>query len=58
MADYPDLNGKTREDAWELLTEWVTTPSLHRHCLAVETAMRAYAVASMASRKKRGDSWA
>lgn len=43
MADYPDLNGKTREDAWTLLNEWVTTPSLIRHCLAVEIAMRAYA---------------
>lgn len=44
MADYPDLNGKTRDDAWALLTEWVANPSLRRHCLAVETAMRAYAV--------------
>ncbi|MEJ7901183.1 MAG: HD domain-containing protein [Thermomicrobiales bacterium] len=44
MAEYPDLNGKTRDDAWELLSQWVKTPSLRRHCLAVETAMRAYAV--------------
>lgn len=43
MAEYPDLNGKTRESTWELLTEWVQSPSLLRHCLAVETAMRAYA---------------
>ncbi len=43
MVAYPDLNGKTREDAWALLNEWVTSPSLIRHCLAVETAMRAYA---------------
>ncbi len=43
MTNYPDLNGKTREDAWALLTEWVRAPSLRRHCLAVETAMRAYA---------------
>lgn len=43
MADYPDLNGKTREDAWALLNEWVASPSLIRHCLSVETAMRAYA---------------
>ncbi len=44
MSSYPDLNGKTRSDGWALLTEWVETPSLRRHCLAVETAMRAYAV--------------
>lgn len=43
MSDYPDLNGKTREDGWNLLSEWVESPSLRRHCLAVETAMRAYA---------------
>lgn len=44
MTGYPDLNGKTRDDVWNLLTEWVESPSLRRHCLAVETAMRAYAV--------------
>jgi putative nucleotidyltransferase with HDIG domain len=43
MATYPDLDGKTRDDAWALLTEWVEGPGLRRHCLSVEAAMRAYA---------------
>jgi putative nucleotidyltransferase with HDIG domain len=34
----------SRDEAWTLLTEWVESPSLRRHCMAVETAMRAYAV--------------
>lgn len=43
MSDYPNLNGKTRDDAWQLLTEWIASESLRKHCLSVETAMRAYA---------------
>jgi putative nucleotidyltransferase with HDIG domain len=33
----------TREDAWRIVTEWTTDPSLIRHMLAVETAMRWHA---------------
>jgi putative nucleotidyltransferase with HDIG domain len=33
----------TRDDAWALLTEFTDNPSLIKHALAVETAMRAYA---------------
>lgn len=33
----------TREDAWKLLNEYTHNPSLIKHALAVEAAMRAYA---------------
>lgn len=33
----------TREDAWELLNTYTTSPNLIKHALAVEAAMRTYA---------------
>lgn len=33
----------SRLDAWDLLKDWTKSPSLRRHMLAVELAMRAYA---------------
>ncbi len=38
MSDKP-----TRDDAWALLTEFTDNPSLIKHAMAVEAAMRAYA---------------
>jgi putative nucleotidyltransferase with HDIG domain len=34
---------KTRQDAWNLMTEYTASENLRRHMLAVEAAMRAYA---------------
>ncbi len=42
-----DGGGPTREDAWDLVCEWITSDSLRKHVLAVEASMRGYA--------KRGD---
>lgn len=33
----------TRDQAWDLVCQYVASPALRRHMLAVETAMRAYA---------------
>jgi len=33
----------TREDAWNLVCEWISSGSLRKHVLGVEAAMRAYA---------------
>lgn len=37
------VEGKTREDAWDLVTEYTDSESLRAHMLAVEAAMRGYA---------------
>lgn len=38
------MTHKTRQDAWDLVTEFTASESLRRHMLAVEAAMRTYAV--------------
>ena len=37
------IDGKSREDAWRLVTEYTDSESLRAHMLAVEAAMRGYA---------------
>src|SRR5918912_450902 len=37
------MGGPTREEAWELVCEWILADSLRKHVLGVEAAMRAYA---------------
>ncbi|HEY7150268.1 MAG TPA: HD domain-containing protein [Solirubrobacterales bacterium] len=37
------MDGPTRDDAWALVCEWITSDSLRKHVLGVEAAMRAYA---------------
>lgn len=37
------VEGKTREEAWRLVTEYTESESLRAHMLAVEAAMRGYA---------------
>jgi putative nucleotidyltransferase with HDIG domain len=37
------IDGKTREDAWRLVTEYTDSPGLRGHMLGVEAAMRGYA---------------
>lgn len=39
----PTLNGKTRDDAWQLVAQNVQNEGLRKHMLCVEIAMRAYA---------------
>jgi putative nucleotidyltransferase with HDIG domain len=38
-----DMPIPTRDEAWNLVCEWIQSDSLRKHVLAVEAAMRAYA---------------
>jgi putative nucleotidyltransferase with HDIG domain len=37
------MSQPTRDEAWDLVCEWISSDSLRKHVLGVETAMRAYA---------------
>jgi putative nucleotidyltransferase with HDIG domain len=37
------MDHPTRDDAWALVCEWISSDSLRKHVLGVEAAMRAYA---------------
>ena len=39
----PSMTQPTREQAWDLVCEWVASDALRKHMLAVEATMRAYA---------------
>jgi putative nucleotidyltransferase with HDIG domain len=39
----PPMSTPTRDDAWNLVREWISEDSLRKHVLGVEAAMRAYA---------------
>lgn len=43
MKDSMAVKGKTRQDAWRLVTEHTDSENLRAHMLAVEAAMRGYA---------------
>ena len=45
---------QTRDDAWQLLTEWTASESLRKHALAVEAAVRGYARRAGANEEEWG----